>query len=76
MSPARLIYGASFGPETTSLMAAAFDEACRLAGEAQPQLVKELMAKRIIEAAHRGERDMQKLTKFALAGLDRVADTG
>jgi hypothetical protein len=70
MSPARLIHGASFDPETTSLMAAAFDEACRVAGQAQPPLVKEVMAKRIIEAAHRGERDVQRLKEFALAGPD------
>jgi hypothetical protein len=76
MSPARLIHGASFDPETTSLMAAAFDEACRIAGEAQPPAVKEAMAKRIIEAATRGERDMQRLTEFALAGLNPIADAG
>ena len=76
MSPVRLIHGASFDPETTSLMAAAFDEACRVAGQAQPRSVKEVMARRIIEAATRGERDLQKLTRFALAGLDRIADAG
>jgi hypothetical protein len=76
MSPARLIHGASFNPETTSLMAAAFEEACRVAGNGQPLPAKELMAKRIIEAAHRGERDVQKITEFALAGLNPIADTG
>jgi hypothetical protein len=34
-----------------------------------------LMAKRIIEAAHRGERDVQRLKEFALAGLNPIADT-
>jgi len=76
MSPARLIHGASFDPETTSLMAAAFDEACRVAGQAQPPSVKEVMAKRIIEAATRGERDVHRLTEFALAGLNPIANTG
>jgi hypothetical protein len=76
MPPARLIRGASFDSETTSLMAAAFDEACRVAGQAQPPSVKEVMAKRIIEAATRGERDAQRLTEFALAGLNPIADVG
>jgi hypothetical protein len=35
-----------------------------------------MMAKRIIEAAHRGERDVQRLKEFALAGLNPIADTG
>jgi hypothetical protein len=75
MSPVQILHGASFDPETTSLMAAAFDEACRVAGHAQPPLVKEVMAKRIIEAAHRGERNAERLTEFALAGLNPIADT-
>jgi hypothetical protein len=75
MSPVQIIHGASFDPETTSLMAAAFDEACREVGDGQPLPVKELVAKRIIEAAHRGERDVQMLKEFALAGLNPIADT-
>ena len=56
-------------------MAAAFDEACRVVGNGQPQSVKEMMAKRIIEAAHRDERDVQRLKDFALAVLNPIADT-
>ncbi len=76
MSPERIIHGASFDPKTTHLMAAAFDEACREVGDGQPLPVKELMAKRIIEAAHRGERDVQRLKEFALASLNPIADAG
>ncbi len=76
MSPVRLIHGASFDPETTSLMATAYAEACRVAGQAQPPSVKEVLAKRIIEAVTRGERDLQRLKDFALAGLNPIADTG
>jgi hypothetical protein len=31
---------------------------------------------RIIEATRRGQRDLQSLKEFALAGLNPIADTG
>jgi hypothetical protein len=54
------------------------DEATRLMGEAaceglrdtgQPALVREIIAKRIIEAARKGERDPVRLRSAGLAAL-------
>jgi hypothetical protein len=56
----RLIQAASFDPETTHAMGQAYDQAC--AGIDQGDVVhRELIAKRIIEAARRGERDIARL---------------
>ena len=58
-------------------MGEAFDAACRDLGETgQPKLVREIIAKRIIEAAKNGERDSERLCNAGLAalGLDRKID--
>jgi hypothetical protein len=52
--------------ETTKSLA--FDEACRDLHE-QPDLVKEIIAKRIVEAAKRDERDSHRLCAKALDAL-------
>jgi len=50
------------------VMCEAFDAACRdLHDTGQPDLVYEVIAKRIIEAAKSGERDPEKLRDWALA---------
>jgi hypothetical protein len=60
----------AFDAETTKLIGLAFDEACReLHDRGQPDLVKEIMAKRIVEAANRGERDPHRLCAKALDAL-------
>jgi len=47
-----------FDPEALTTMGEAFDAACKaLYGTGQPQIVREVIAQRIIEAANRGERD-------------------
>ena len=69
MSVHKLIQGAAFQPETIELMGRAY-EAARLRLGVQPATVMETVAKRIIEAARRGERDPEKLTAIALRGLD------
>ena len=75
MSPVRLIHSAAFDPNTVKLLTAAYEEACRAAGD--PALaIKELLAKRIISAAQQGERGVGKLKDFALAGLGDIADPG
>jgi len=64
-----------FDPDTTKAMGDAFDAACgHLGGRGQPLLVKEIVAKRIIEAARRGEHDPQRLCEEALdaLGLNRL----
>ena len=76
MSPVRLLRNAAFDPETTKVLGEAYDEACRLVGEEPPASVREEIAKRIIEAARRGERDRDALAANAVEGLRPIAETG
>ena len=65
-----------FDDEATRLMGEAFDAACKgLHDTGQPALVREIIAKRIIEAAKKGERDPVRLRDAGLAalGYDREA---
>jgi hypothetical protein len=65
-----------FDDDATRRMGEAFDAACRDLGDTgQPTLVREIIAKRIIEAAKNGERDPERLCNAGLAalGLDRKA---
>ena len=71
MSPIRLIHGAAFDPETIRLMGSAYEKATVGLDEISD---REIVAKRIIEAASRGERDLDKLVAYAVAGLDGIAD--
>lgn len=65
----------AFGPEATQAMALAFDRAwlslqsAGLGREAAPAAVRDLLAKRIIEVAKRGEFDPERLREAALADL-------
>ena len=70
MSPVRLIYGAAFDSDTTQLMASAYEKAVAGLDEISHQ---EIVAKRIIEAAGRGERELEKLVAYGLGGLDWIA---
>jgi hypothetical protein len=74
MSPVRLIQNASFDPETVKLLTTAYDAACAAANDPTPE-TKELFARRIIEAARRGERAVDRLRDFALRGPSDIADT-
>ena len=59
-----------FDDEATRLMGEVMDAACeRLRDTGQPALVREIIAKRIIEAAKKGERDPARLRA---AGLDAL----
>jgi hypothetical protein len=59
-----------FDDADTRVMGAAFDAACdELRDTWQSPLVRELMAKRIIDAARAGERDVDRLRDAALASL-------
>jgi hypothetical protein len=65
----------SFDPETTRAMGEAFDKARKLLHDrGQPNVVLEIMAKRIIEIAGTGERDPDKMCRQALLafGIDRI----
>jgi hypothetical protein len=59
-----------FDDAATTIMGQAFDSACReLHDTGQPPVVHEVMARRIVAAARKGERDVAKLRAAALAGL-------
>jgi hypothetical protein len=65
-----------FDDDTTRIMGEAFDSACvGLQDTGQPALVREIIAKRIIEAAKKGKRDPVRLRNAGLAalGYDREA---
>jgi hypothetical protein len=62
--------GIAFDEHATKAMGEAFDAACKaLHDKGQPQIVYEVIAKRIIDAAKRGERDVVRLQDAGLAAL-------
>jgi hypothetical protein len=62
--------GAAFDTDATRVMGEAFDHACHFLHDVgQPDLVREIIAKRIIEAARNGERDPDELCARALKAL-------
>jgi hypothetical protein len=54
-------------------MGSAYEKAT---SEGMDDSTRELIAKRIIEAARRGERDVERLAAYALQGFDGTADAG
>jgi hypothetical protein len=58
----------AFGPTRTKAMGEAFDRALKLFDVTPPKIVQETIANRIIEAAHQGERDVDRLLDAALVG--------
>lgn len=63
--------GAVFEPSDIAAIAAAFDETCRtLQLAAGAPIVREVVAKRVIELAQRGVRDPEKLQTEALKALN------
>jgi hypothetical protein len=64
----QLFREAAFGPEMTEVMGEAFERATRsLPGEQDP--IKEVIAKRILDAVRRGIRDPRDLCLEATRGL-------
>ena len=65
--PIRLIHGAAFDPETTRLLGQAYERACQsvAVGVAVDDVIREVIAKRIIEGARRGERQLDRLVEYA-----------
>jgi hypothetical protein len=60
----------AFDAETTALICRAFYQTCRALNDGgQPDAVKEIIAKRVIETAARGERDVDKMCEAALISL-------
>ena len=61
-----------FDDATTRIMGEAFDLACKeLHDTGQSAAVQEVMAKRIVAAARKGERDVTRLRNAALAALGK-----
>ncbi len=60
-----------FDSETIVVMGEAFDAACKELDYRVTELVREVIAERIIIAAKSGERDPDRLLDAALAGLSR-----
>jgi hypothetical protein len=71
VSAIHLIHGASFDPETTAIMGSAYEKATSGCTDAD---AREVIARRIIEAARRGERDIERLAAYGLQGLGGTAD--
>jgi len=67
--------GSAFDDRATKAMGEAFDAACQaLHDSGQPQIVYEVIAKRIIDAAKRGERDIARLRDAGLSALGFRSD--
>jgi hypothetical protein len=65
-----ILRGSGFDAETTQKLGNAYDIACRsLHVKGQPPVIQETLAKKIIEAAQRGERDPDRLAAIALGIL-------
>ena len=77
MSIASLLAETAFDPDTVALLASAFETAwdtvkksgSPLAADDQAASTRELLAKRVIATAQKGERDRQRLVDDALAHL-------
>jgi hypothetical protein len=66
----------AFDPETTRVLGSAFDMACAVIGRTvQPTVVREAIARKIVEAAKHGERDPYRLRDVGLAAIERQFDT-
>jgi hypothetical protein len=61
---------ASFSPEQTHVMGLVYERACEtLPGNGYASILKEIIARRIIEAAQSGELDPQRLYEQAVVGI-------
>jgi hypothetical protein len=61
---------AAFDDETTRIMGEAFDAACQaLKGKGQPSVIQEIIARRIIASARKGERDPDRLRDAGVATM-------
>jgi hypothetical protein len=70
LSVTTLFQEASFGPDVIQIMSDAFERACRsLRDTGQPEMIKEVIAQRIIVAAREGRRDPRELCEEAMKSL-------
>jgi hypothetical protein len=65
--------GTVFDDEATRLLGEAYDAVCTdLQDTSQPDIVREIIARRILEAAKKGERDPIRLRDVGVASLARI----
>lgn len=70
MSIRDLLEGAAFDPETIQALCAAYDKAKKeLHDTGQPDVVREVIASKIIKLAETGERDPDRLCSGALSAI-------
>ena len=70
-----LMQPGAFDPEAVAAMGDALEAACKELGDiGQPDVVREIMAGRIIGAARLGERDPARLRVAALSGVPGSRD--
>jgi hypothetical protein len=63
-----LLRGASFESQTIDILVQAFDLACKqMQDKGQPDIVYDTIARRIVEIAEAGERDVSRLAEGALS---------
>jgi hypothetical protein len=68
-----LLESANYDPETVQVICAAYDRAKKeLRDKGQPEIVREILAQRILDLAARGERDPAQLCVAALSSLPRL----
>jgi hypothetical protein len=66
----RLLQNSAFEPELITVMSAAFDQACRQLGLAETEdPLREIVARKIIECAQTGERELARLRDCALRSI-------
>ena len=66
----RTFRDSAFDEEVTQILGKAYDIACRsLHRKGQPPVIQDILAKMIVEAAQRGERDPDRLAGIALGML-------
>ena len=65
-----LLRDTSFDPGTVSLLIKAFELACKnMHDKGQPDVVYEILARRIIKLAENGERDVNRLAEGAMGPI-------
>ena len=65
----------TFDPEAVAIMSSAFDAAlASLNDQNQSPTIREIIAKRIIAAAMKGERDPERLRQEAINAISRIAE--
>jgi hypothetical protein len=66
----KLLESAAYDPETVRALCIAYDRAKNeLHDTGQPEIVREILARRILELAAKGERDPARLCSGALSSL-------